>query len=78
MKKFVAEGEEVDDELFQSLGVIKNASQKPLEKIRQLTTSLSECIAADGISKRDIVAVLQTFLPNFKHVETGKSLDQKM
>jgi len=77
-EEFVAEGEEVDRGSFQSLGVIKNAPRKPIKEIRQLTMSLSEYIAKDGISKKDIVEALQAFLPNFRHVETGKSLDQKM
>lgn len=77
-EEFVTEGEEVDLGSFQSVGIIKNAPRKSMQQVRQLTTSLSGCVTKDGASKKDIVTALQAFLPNFKHIETGKNLDQKM
>ena len=29
-------------------------------------------------TKNDIIKVIKKYVPNFKHIETGKNLDQKM
>jgi hypothetical protein len=31
-----------------------------------------------NVEKAKIVSLLERYLPNFKHIETGKNLDQKM
>ena len=77
-EEFVANGECADLESFQSLGIIRNAPRKPMNEIQQLTTSLSELLTNRNLEKSDIVEALQTFLPSFQHIETGKNLDQKM
>ena len=33
---------------------------------------------AENCSKADIVKIIGSYLPNFEHIETGKSLDSKM
>jgi hypothetical protein len=46
--------------------------------IRQLGSDLRGLFAQPELSKEEIVAVLTRLVPTFHHVETGRSLDQKM
>tara|TARA_R110001583_G_scaffold58103_1_gene173449 strand:+ start:21804 stop:23018 length:1215 start_codon:yes stop_codon:yes gene_type:complete len=77
-EEFFTDDEILDEQSFSSLGVIKNAPKKELSEVGVLTSELSDLLAASDISKAGIVIALSNFLPNFKHIETGKSLDQKM
>ena len=77
-EEFCTEGEDVDLQTYESLGVIKNAPRRTIEEIRQVTGLLEETLRKPGITKAEIVQVLSRLIPNFEHIETGKSLDQKM
>ena len=77
-EEFFTKEEEIDFETFESLGVIKNTPKKSVHEIQLMFTKLKAVFEADEISKQTIVASLNEFLPNFEHIETGKSLDQKM
>lgn len=77
-EEFFTESEEVDLNRFQSLGVIKNAAKKDFGEIHVMFQALSSIFAKDRISKEEIVRLLSDFIPNFEHIETGKSLDGKM
>jgi len=43
-----------------------------------LFMKLDQIFAKEGTSKEEVVCVLREYLPNFEHIETGKSLDSKM
>ena len=77
-EEFFTKDEIIDEASFTSLGVIKNAPKKSLNEVGNLTNELAMLLSAPDISKAAIVEALSRFLPNFKHIETGKSLDQKM
>ncbi|PKP27543.1 MAG: nucleoside-diphosphate sugar epimerase [Bacteroidetes bacterium HGW-Bacteroidetes-22] len=77
-EEFFTEGEALDLDTFHSLGVIRNAPRRSLEEIHRMIGDLKNVLLRPGVEKADIVQVMQTFLPNFHHIETGKSLDQKM
>jgi hypothetical protein len=32
----------------------------------------------ESTTKEEVVAIMKEYLPNFEHIETGKSLDSKM
>lgn len=77
-EEFYTDEEEVDFNQLQALGVIRNMSRKKMETIRTLFHDVQETLNRRNNEKADIVAVLKEYLPNFQHIETGKSLDQKM
>ena len=77
-EEFFTEGEMLDLDTFQSLGIIKNAPGKSAMAIKSLIHSLQETLQQPGLTKEAIVAVLDEYLPSFHHLETGKNLDQKM
>lgn len=77
-EEFYVQGEDVDLTTFNQLGVIKNAPSKPMEEIDKLFNSLNAFFTSKEVAKEGIVEVMMNFIPNFKHIETGTNLDQKM
>jgi len=77
-EEFFAHSDLVDMEMFSSLGVIKNAVKKPIEEIDKLILALRDLLNSGNYDKATIVSLMKEFIPNFSHIETGVSLDQKM
>lgn len=77
-EEFVTDEETADMERFQSLGVIVGKPIPDWVRIRKLCADLESAFAKEGVSKSEIVTVIKDYLPNFDHIETGKSLDSKM
>ena len=77
-EEFFTNTETVDWERFTALGVVKGRTSQDVAGIRQLGSDLRGLFAQPELSKEEIVAVLTRLVPTFHHVETGRSLDQKM
>ena len=77
-EEFYTPGEALDLERFVNLGVVKNAPRRSLAEIDGIFASLQRLFASADVTKADVVHALKDYLPNFEHIETGKSLDQKM
>lgn len=76
-EEFVTDTESVDYDRFSTLGVIINKEIPDKSRIKQLFLELNEVFSKET-QKEEIVKILSSYLPNFKHIETGKSLDCKM
>ena len=65
---------------FSSLGVITGKAIPDKGKIATLFEKLDTAFSSEGIpaDKEKIVNILHEYLPNFEHIETGRSLDSKM
>jgi hypothetical protein len=77
-EEFYTENDELDMTSFNGLGVVKNAKKEPLAKINRTLDELKQLMNSGDYDKADIVNLLKNYIPNFEHIETGKSLDQKM
>ena len=77
-EEFYQENDSIDWDSFQSLGVISNAKQMDLTKMQQTLQQLRILLEEEALDKAAIVKLMQQILPDFKHIETGKNLDQKM
>lgn len=77
-EEFYTETDLVDQETFSSLGVIKNARKLPKSKIESTIIELKTLMDSGNYDKSSIVELLQKYIPDFQHIETGKTLDQKM
>ncbi len=77
-EEFFVEGEAVDFGTFKSLGVIMDKAIPSREKVTKLIHTLDEAFDSESCTKADIVKIIGEYLPNFEHIETGKSLDGKM
>ena len=76
-EEFYTAEEQLMMDKFTSLGVIQNAPKRKKEELNGIIQEVEAMFAA-GLSKEDIVHVLNKLLPNFQHIETGLNLDQKM
>ena len=77
-EEFYTDQERVNWNRFESLGVIEDKVIPNKEKIEELFIELEEKFFQKEVSKDDIVKCIKKYLPNFEHIETGKSLDAKM
>lgn len=77
-EEFFTENETVDMERFQSLGVITDKQICDRGKLSTLFVKLENIFSQEDVKKEDIVRIIGDYLPNFSHIETGKSLDGKM
>ncbi len=77
-EEFYVEGEHVDFNSYFSLGVIKDKTIPDKNRVVELIKVLDEAFENDSCEKKDIVNIISHYLPNFSHIETGKSLDGKM
>ncbi|SIO49036.1 polysaccharide biosynthesis protein [Chitinophaga niabensis] len=77
-EEFFTDEEELDTNSFSQLGIIKNAARLPLEEMDVIVQNIEAIFKDDKVSKSDIIAKLKEILPSFHHIETGKSLDQRM
>lgn len=77
-EEFFTDEESVDMERLQALGVITGKQVTDKKKVEVLFNKLSAEFAKEETSKETIIKIMQEYLPNFEHIETGKSLDSKM
>lgn len=77
-EEFYTEGEDTDQNRFEALGVVVNLVPRNKEEIEDLFDELNKAFSNSEITKSDIVRILGSFLKNFEHLETGKTLDSKI
>lgn len=77
-EEFYTQNELIDKERFTSLGVIIGKEAPRIEKVENLITMLNEAFESPSVTKEEIVKIIRYYIPDFNHIETGKSLDGKM
>ena len=77
-EEFVTDTETADMERFSSLGVITGKEIPDQERINKLFVDLNAAFAKEETTKEEVIQIMKEYLPNFEHIETGKSLDSKM
>lgn len=77
-EEFVTDTETADMERFSSLGVITGKVIPDKERIKKLFVDLNAAFDKEETTKEEVIQIMKDYLPNFEHIETGKSLDSKM
>lgn len=77
-EEFYTESERIDMERFNSLGIVIEKEVPSKDKIDALFVKLETAFDSLDVKKEEIVRIMKEYLPNFEHIETGKSLDIKM
>lgn len=77
-EEFYTDTESLDMERLLALGIVTNKAIPNQKAIDQLFTDLESAFNRVDITKEKIVDIMKKYLPNFEHIETGKSLDVKM
>ena len=76
-EEFVTDTETADYNRFRSLGVITGKPIPDKAKLYELLEKLEKAFSEEP-TKEEIVRIIEEYLPEFEHIETGKSLDSKM
>lgn len=77
-EEFVTDTEAADYDRFKSLGVITDKEMPDKTKVDKLFAELNKVFNKAETTKEEVIAIMKEYLPNFDHIETGKSLDSKM
>jgi len=77
-EEFFTEYEVVNTNSFQKLGIISKKSQYTRSDMNIIIQKLEHVLSSKNVTKKNIVTVLKKIIPEFNHIEKGKSLDSKM
>ncbi len=77
-EEFYTQGETLDMQRFDSLGVVEKTIRQSLNKVNEFFDELEHIVANPDFSKAEVVDAIKRFIPNFEHEEKGRNLDQKM
>lgn len=77
-EEFFTEGEALDLDRFERLGIVKSQMHYDSTLLDDFTTQIAAMRSKQSWNKQDIVALFQGLLPEFQHLEKGKYLDAKM
>lgn len=77
-EEFYTDTESIDFNRLKALGVVTQKEFPNVDKIEILFKQLNAIFNKEETTKEEVVSILSSYLPNFQHIETGKSLDTKM
>lgn len=77
-EEFYTHSECIDLGRLKALGIVTGKEIPNIEKIEKLFNQLNKVFAKEETTKKEVVSILSGYLPDFEHMETGKSLDSKM
>ena len=77
-EEFYTGSEKVDFARLQALGIVTGKQMPDVSRIETLFAKLNAVFAKKDTTKEEVVEIMAEYLPNFEHIETGKSLDSKM
>lgn len=77
-EEFYTDTDVKDETTFINLGCVKNSKKRPIAEVEAIFGNLRGVFAKTDVTKEDVIEVLKEYLPNFQHIEKGKSLDSRM
>ena len=77
-EEFYTDLESVDLNRLKALGIVTDKEIPDKEKVEVLFERLNFVFQQDKTTKEEVITIMKDYLPNFEHIETGKSLDSKM
>jgi FlaA1/EpsC-like NDP-sugar epimerase len=77
-EEFFTEQESLDNNRFINLGVVTNYPKKSKQNLQTVLDKIETLFNTDNITKTEIIETIKNIIPNFNHITTGKSLDDRM
>jgi FlaA1/EpsC-like NDP-sugar epimerase len=77
-EEFYTSDDQVKFDLYESIGVVTNSLKPPFSEMELTIKEIETLFKRESYSKEDVIKIMNKILPNFNHIETGKTLDQKM
>ena len=75
-EEFYSEDEEYELDHYETLGFIKSSDIDI--SFAEILSDFSKIFSNDNFTKSDVIELINKYIPTFMHIETGKSLDEKM
>lgn len=76
-EEFYTDEETADLNRLKALGIVTGKEIPDKDSVAALFEKLNAAFESET-SKEEIVSIMKEYLPNFEHIETGKTLDSKM
>lgn len=77
-EEFFTSRDKLDEMSFVKLGIIKNGVRRSAGEVVQIIQDLRHVFDKSDSTKADVLLTLNSVLPGFKHISSGKSLDGRM
>tara|TARA_B100000214_G_scaffold374820_1_gene358777 strand:- start:9483 stop:10694 length:1212 start_codon:yes stop_codon:yes gene_type:complete len=77
-EEFYTSEDQINLKKFNSIGVITNSKKPSFSDVDLIIQEIESIFKRDSYEKEDIIKVMNKLLPDFNHIEKGKTLDQKM
>lgn len=77
-EEFYTDSDSVDLIKYKSIGVITNSLKLTRSEINSTLLKLENTFNTKSVNKKEIIDIMNELIPDFNHIESGKSLDQKM
>ena len=77
-EEFYTDTDVKDETTFINLGCVKNSKKRPIAEVEAIFSNLHSVYVKTDVTKEDVIEVLKEYLPDFHHIEKGKSLDSRM
>lgn len=77
-EEFYTDTESVDLNRLKALGIVTEKEIPNKDRVNMLFVKLNAAFEQEETTKEEVIAIMKDYLPNFEHIETGKSLDSKM
>ena len=78
LEEFFTEADKIDLDRFQNIGVVINNLKCEKEMLDDFSKKIEILKKKKYWTKENLVDIFINYLPNFTHLELGKSLDDKM
>lgn len=77
-EEFYLDDDVTDMNRYRSLGVITDIELTQRDSFMNFLMDLEKVFDSNSVTKEDVVDIISDYLPEFNHIEKGKSLDVKM
>ena len=77
-EEFFVEGQDLDLERFETIGVIRNPSDYDSSLLAHFLDEIARIRSQPSWDKPELVDLFNHMIPEFQHKETGKYLDSRM
>ena len=77
-EEFYTSEDKVNFNLYESIGVVTNSLKPAISDMEATIKEIETLFKRESYNKKDVIKIMNKILPNFNHIETGKTLDQKM
>ena len=77
-EEFFTENEEINLDQFKALGIVMNTNNGTSDDLDNFTKDIKSIFRNKNWDKESFLKAFNKLIPNFKHLETGKNLDNKM